>query len=318
MSEMREYIVIKLKEMGFDEAKIERACNSTTCESLDQVMEWIITESEREFNPPVDNSSSPATATAVSPPSTDAVGADGSSPAKDSNLPSENVAANLSKGLNDGVATEEKKVKTAEEIEAEKKKLEDKIKQRRLIREEEERKQAIEKEKKRRETGSEISKFREQYETQEKIRIAQEIRKEKLEREAHKNPFLQIKKDREAMKRENQTNTSSIPSTSGSTPSKVTNTGTSGANASECKLAIRLPDGSSLIQKFTPNEQLAAVRLFIQLNRKDLFGPDSATRPFKLHMPPNKAFTEEDMERTLLDLGLCPSARLFLTDIRRP
>lgn len=120
------------------------------------------------------------------------------------------------------------------------------------------------------------------------------------------------------MKRENQTNTSSIPSTSGSTPSKVTNTGTSGANASECKLAIRLPDGSSLIQKFTPNEQLAAVRLFIQLNRKDLFGPDSATRPFKLHMPPNKAFTEEDMERTLLDLGLCPSARLFLTDIRRP
>lgn len=190
MSEMREYIVIKLKEMGFDEAKIERACNSTTCESLDQVMEWIITESEREFNPPVDNSSSPAAATAVSPPSTAAVGADGSSPAKDSNSPSENVAANLSKGLNDGVATEEKKVKTAEEIEAEKKKLEDKIKQRRLIREEEERKQAIEKEKKRRETGSEISKFREQYETQEKIRIAQEIRKEKLEREAHKKSVL--------------------------------------------------------------------------------------------------------------------------------
>uniref|UniRef100_T1JTS1 Transmembrane protein 19 n=1 Tax=Tetranychus urticae TaxID=32264 RepID=T1JTS1_TETUR len=47
---MRDYIVIKLKEMGFDEDKIERACNSTTCESLDQVMEWIIVESEKSLN----------------------------------------------------------------------------------------------------------------------------------------------------------------------------------------------------------------------------------------------------------------------------
>ena len=295
MTEMRDYIVIKLKEMGFDEDKIERACNSTTCESLDQVMEWIIVESEKNLNSV--NASTPA-------------------------VPSHNSEASkceADKPSNDdsGESSVKKEViKTPEEIEAERRRYEEKIKQRRIAREQEERQQEIEKEKSRRQTGSEISKFREQYETQEKIRIAQEIRREKLEKEAHKKAVLeQIKKDREAMKRENQSSQPSTPSTSGSTPSKLVNTGSS---STECRLAIRLPDGKSLIHTFTPNEQLAAVRLYIQLNRKDLVGPANTSQPIKLIMPPNKVFTEDDMERTLLDLGLHPSARLIVADLKRP
>lgn len=46
---MKDYIVDSLKEMGFDEGKIERACQATQCESLQQVMEWIITKADDEI-----------------------------------------------------------------------------------------------------------------------------------------------------------------------------------------------------------------------------------------------------------------------------
>ncbi|XP_015788008.1 UBX domain-containing protein 1 [Tetranychus urticae] len=299
MTEMRDYIVIKLKEMGFDEEKIERACNSTTCESLDQVMEWIIVESEKSLNSV--NESKPTVPTLKLGDISEATKCE---------------ADKLSNADSGESSVKKEVIKTPEEIEAEKRRYEEKIKQRRIAREQEERQQEIEKEKSRRQTGSEISKYREQYETQEKIRIAQEIRREKLEKEAHKKAVLeQIRKDREAMKRENQSSQPSTPSTSGSTPNKVVNTGSS---STECRLAIRLPDGKTLLHTFTPNEQLAAVRLYIQLNRKDLVGPANTSQPIKLIMPPNKVFTEDDMERTLLDLGLHPSARLIVADLKKP
>ena len=62
---------------------------------------------------------------------------------------------------------------------------------------------------------------------------------------------------------------------------------------------IRLPNGQALTQTFGGKEQLAAVRLYVQMNRTD----GDAT-PFKLMMSfPKKVFTEEDMEKPLCELG---------------
>ena len=64
-------------------------------------------------------------------------------------------------------------------------------------------------------------------------------------------------------------------------------------------LQIRLPNGSQMVQKFSAQEQLSAVRLFIDLNRKD-----GSNEPFNLMTAfPKKVFTEEEHQMTLQMLG---------------
>lgn len=73
----------------------------------------------------------------------------------------------------------------------------------------------------------------------------------------------------------------------------------------ECKIALRFPDGSSLVQKFSAQEQLASVRLFVQAER-------SSTNSSNIEFiaPPNRKLTNEMMNETLESLGLCPASRL--------
>ncbi|XP_033110468.1 UBX domain-containing protein 1-like [Anneissia japonica] len=71
---------------------------------------------------------------------------------------------------------------------------------------------------------------------------------------------------------------------------------------------IRLTDGSTLTNSFEAKEPLAAVRLYIDVNRKDGSSPFSLMTPF-----PRKVFTDEDMAKPLSQLGLVPSAVLTLT-----
>lgn len=61
---------------------------------------------------------------------------------------------------------------------------------------------------------------------------------------------------------------------------------------------VRLTNGSCLTHKFSPNEQLAAVRLFVQMNRTDSDGPFGLMTNF-----PKKVFTEDDMNTPLNVLG---------------
>lgn len=63
-------------------------------------------------------------------------------------------------------------------------------------------------------------------------------------------------------------------------------------------LQIRLTNGQALTQAFGSKEPLAAVRLYIQMNRTDGEGAFSLMTSF-----PRKVFREEDMERPLTDLG---------------
>lgn len=205
------------------------------------------------------------------------------------------------------------KQKTPEELEAEKKRVEDLIKQRKNQRMEEERRDEIQRELLRRKTGTEIVEIRERVQNEERLRAAQEIKRERAEREIQRQKILEeIKRDREKMKRAQE------PAKPMEAPKPIANLlQPSGNDGEHCRLAIRLPDGNSLIHQFKSNEQLCAVRLFIRLNRKDLPGEDEGRDSrFNIHFPPCKTFTDEEMNYTLRDLGLCPSARLTITDLK--
>lgn len=178
------------------------------------------------------------------------------------------------------------------------------ITERQAKRAEEERKKEIEDEKRRRVDGQKMAETRAELQDQERIRLAQQIRREKLEKELHRKQVLeQIARDREAMRQKsNPKPSNSTPTSSIDTPSSLTKTPSKGPST-ECKIALRFPDGSSLMQKFSPHEQLAAVRLFVQMEK-------STANSVEFVAPPNKKLTESMMNDTLESLGLCPASRL--------
>ena len=72
----------------------------------------------------------------------------------------------------------------------------------------------------------------------------------------------------------------------------------------------RLTNGSTLTHTFGTKEQLASVRLFIEMNRTDGNGN------FKLQTNfPRKVFTEEEYEKPLDVLGLVPSAVVIVSRV---
>ena len=76
----------------------------------------------------------------------------------------------------------------------------------------------------------------------------------------------------------------------------------------EARLQIRLPDGSAMVHAFKAKETLSAVRLYVELNRKDgLAGPVKLMTSF-----PRKVFNDEEYETPLDVLGLVPSAVLMV------
>lgn len=280
MSEMKSFIESQLKDMGFTESQISKALSATKAESLDQVMDWILTHSDTDGE---EQSAAPAGETAADP---------------DAGPAAESVPV---------PEPEPVKPKTAEELEAEKKKLEEKIKERRKQREEEERQAEIEREKSRRQTGNAIVQLREKVEMEERVRLAEQRKQEKKDDAIHKQKILdQIKRDREAQ-RNKAAGTVSVEPMKPVAPAPQPKT-----FSDNCRLAISLPDGSKLMQDFNSREQLAAVKLYVQLNRKDLSPDDPAVSDFTFRFPPATLFSTEDMERPLVDLGLCPSSRLVV------
>ena len=80
-------------------------------------------------------------------------------------------------------------------------------------------------------------------------------------------------------------------------------------NYDETKIQIRLQDGKKMEQTFKAKEPLSAVRVYLQMNCPDLAGS-----PIKLMTSfPRKVFSEEDYEKPLEVLGLCPSAVVIMS-----
>lgn len=177
------------------------------------------------------------------------------------------------------------------------------ITERQAKRAEEERKKEIEDEKKRRLDGQKMAQTRAELKDQEMVHLAQQIRREKIEKELHRKRVLeQIARDREAMKARNNFSTAATNPTSSATSRPSAESSTRGP-ATECKLALRFPDGSSLMQKFSPSEQLSAVRAFVQTSK-------GVASIVEFVAPPNKKLSDNEMNNTLESLGLCPASRL--------
>lgn len=290
MSETRDFFKQQLVEMGFDEKKVDKALAATNSESVERAAEWIISHEG-------DDEQEEATINVETAASQDA-------------------SNELSNELDD--EGNPSKAKTPEEIEAEKKKLEELIKIRRREREEREKQDEIEREKARRGTGREITKLREMVERKEQLQLIEQRKKDKQEDQAYlKRLREQIAADRAAQK-ERFANPSQNSPQKEEPPKPSVPITLPKTESNTCKLAIRLPDGSSLQQEFKSRESLAAVKLFVQLNRKDMpnDAPDSGNIQFKI--APATVFTDEDMDRPLVDLGLCPSSRLIAVQKKSP
>lgn len=88
-------------------------------------------------------------------------------------------------------------------------------------------------------------------------------------------------------------------------PQSPSNTG----QYSETRIQVRLPSGSALTQTFNVKEQLAAVRLFVEMNS------ETPTAFGLMTTFPRKVFVEEDYEKPLDALGLVPSAVIIVTKV---
>jgi hypothetical protein len=277
MSEVSSFIAQQLKDMGFEDARIQKALKATKATSVETVMEWLIShEGESDDEPE-------ATGNTLT----------------------------LRPDAADATVAEPEKVKTAEEVEEAKRRYNELIVKRRQEREAKEKEEEIEREKNRRKTGSDIIRLKEKVQQDERIAEAAARRREKEEDKIVRQRVLdQIKSDREAFNRRNNPN--SAPAEVVAVPPAPVAV-LPPVNHDSCRMAIRLPDGSNIVNTFQAKEQLAAVRLYVQLHRKDPLPPGTLPSNFNLQMPPSPPFSEEDMERPLIDLGLCPSARLIVS-----
>ncbi len=209
------------------------------------------------------------------------------------------------KHTNFSESSESIKPRTKEEVEEQKRLLNEKLIRLRKEREEREKQEAIEREKKRRVEGRQIGEIRQKVQEDEMKRLAEEKRREKLALEAQRQRVKdQIAKDREQfkIKQQGETAASTVPQ-----PVPVT-VPQEKRSYDECKIQVRLTDGKTMVHTFKAKEQLAAVRLWIELNRTDGHDDFSLLQPF-----PRKQYTDDEMMQTLEGLGLVPASSLVIT-----
>merc|ERR1712126_18202 len=179
-----------------------------------------------------------------------------------------------------------KKELTPEERAKQLERLEELRVKKRKEREEREKQEAIEKEKRRVQEGKAITGLKAQLEEQQMKKIAEERRREKVEtQKAKERVKAQIAADRAAKKeQEARERGGAVPASAQPAPSSAPK------DYTETRLQIRQTDGKPLVQTFKAKESLSAVRLYAQLNRKDLPGE-------KVNLMttfPRKVFSEDD------------------------
>lgn len=303
-----------LLEMGFPRERIDYAIKVTNNQGMEAAMDWLLAHTDEEI--PTEDPK-----TDVAPASTDETQSSSSDGAvcksikcNECNKLFKNqieVEFHASKsGHSDfSESTEEKKPLTEEEKQAQLAKLEEKLKQKRLEREAKEKEEQLEREKIRIKSGKDLLEARRKIEEEEMKKIvAQRKREKEEERLVRERVKAQIEADRLARKAKD----AGLPPGS-NIPHPVQSPPTSSQpkappkDYSQTRIQIRLTDGTAVVENFEAKEQLAAVRLFIQM-RQNVNIPFSLMTNF-----PKKVFTEEDYEKPLDVLGLVPSAVLIVT-----
>lgn len=212
--------------------------------------------------------------------------------------------------VNFSQSTETIKPKTKEEIEEQKKRLGEKLVKLREEKAKKEKEEEIIREMARRKEGRQINEIKQKFHEDELRRIGEEKRREKIADAEYKKKLKeQISADREAMKRQREAEASGkAPAPAPvAAPQLVQN---EKREYTDCRIQIRLTDGKSLQHTFKAKDQLACVRLWVELNRTDGAGKFNIMQTF-----PRKVYTEDDMMLTLADLGLVPASSLVVTKI---
>jgi len=144
--------------------------------------------------------------------------------------------------------------------------------------------------------------MKEELQNLQRKRVADEMKREKAEEKAARDAILrQIAADRE----ERRSRNSPTVTVSASVGTAATPKQSPVAKEGTCRLGIRLLDGTQLMHEFDSRESLSAVRVYV-ITQKSVDGDITFV------MPPLPPFNEEDMQKPLNVLGLCPSARVHV------
>ncbi|KAH8862028.1 UBX domain-containing protein 1 [Schistosoma japonicum] len=200
---------------------------------------------------------------------------------------------------------------TEDERKQQMEKLQELLRIKKVQREEQEKHEEFEREKKRRQQCKTLSSAKAKFEEDEIRRLIEQKKREKEEDRAYREK-LKAEIAREQEEKRAREAGESLVITSNSAP--VSNTAPK-INPTICRLQIRLPSGQPIKGEFGVNEPLSAVTLYVSQN-----WPNSSTfiDPQSIHLMtnfPKQEFTDEDMSKSLLDLGLCPSAVLIVRQI---
>lgn len=297
-----------LIDMGFEKEKVEKSVSMTGNLGVEPAMEWLLAHND-EIVPSTSQEGISQTASEVNSSSSIVPK---SYKCEDCNkLFTDTTAleyhAMKSGHSNFSESTEEKKPLSDEEKKEQMKRLEERLKEKRKEREAKEKEEELEREKIRIRSGKELAAAKKKLEDENIKKIMDERKREKQEEKiARDRVKAQIEADKLARKKlfgqvsEQEKPKQVLPVT--------VNLQKQSKDYTETKLQIRLTNGQIIVQTFNVKEILAAVRVYIELNRSDGSDPFSLMTSF-----PRKVFTNDDYEKPLDQLGLVPSAVIILT-----
>ncbi|KAM6953280.1 LOW QUALITY PROTEIN: UBX domain-containing protein 1 [Aplochiton taeniatus] len=291
-----------LLEMGFERNRAEKAVAHTGNQGIERAMDWLM---EHENDPDIDE---PYVA-----PVGNVLGGIDQSPSN----PPQPTAADTAEGLGDNVVQEAntKQPMTEEEKREQVKRLEELMRVKQEERRERERAEEVDREKQRRKHGQELLHVKQKLQDEEMKKLAELRQREKMEDKMAKQRVRdKIARDREERAKKfgggGSSSTALSPPPGEPTPPSPTSQGPPPAKKDydECRIQVRMLDGSAITAVFKAQEPLAAVRVYVQVNGNAPEGQD-----FTLMSPyPRQVYTELDMEKPLSELGLVPSAVLVV------
>ncbi|EDO42505.1 predicted protein [Nematostella vectensis] len=186
------------------------------------------------------------------------------------------------------------------------------IEQKRKEKAEREKQEQIEKEAKRREEGQQLVNAKRQIEERKQQELVNQIRedraKERAAREAVRQQIARDKAEREAQKQAELKERQQAQDTSASTTAASTYTG--GGSYSNVRLQFRLPDGSGITHLFPADALLSTAHQYVVSHTGSRLPSVAMSTTY-----PRRQFTDDDMQRSLTDLGLAPSATIIVTEI---
>ncbi|CDQ83633.1 UBX domain-containing protein 1 [Oncorhynchus mykiss] len=298
-----------LLEMGFDRNRAEKAVAHTGNQGIERAMDWLM---EHEGDPDIDEPYVPPVGNVLG-----GSGTGGSDPQQPS--PAAQTAAEGTDPATDGSDQmihdgDTKRPMTEEEKREQIKRLEELMRVKQEERRERERAEEVDREKQRRRQGQELLQVKQKLQEDEMKKMVDLRQREKNDDKMAKQRVRdKIARDREERALKFGGGSSSTALTSPSAegpPSSPPSQGPPPAKKdyNECRIQVRMLDGSALTSVFKAQEPLAAVRVYIQMNGNAPEGQD-----FTLLSPyPRRVYTELDMEKPLQELGLVPSAVLVV------